>query len=613
MRCVLLVAVCVVGVAGMARGEVGVSASSVYAPEYVAQSAVDGDRETRWASEMGMPQWVQVDFGKKVVVGAMVIRWEAAYATEYQVQVSEDGQGWRTVYEKRDGKGGKEMIAGMKGEGRFWRVLCLKSGAYGIASIWEIEFPEEPVRRVIEEERMRRQREAREGFGKQLGKYGVEEIVFAARGLGEDGHWYANFGYYARQTERKAFAQGGGRLYRLNLGTGKLSVLVDDPKGGVRDPVVDYEGKRVLFSWRKGGSDYYNLYEIGADGTGLRQITDGAWDDIEPAYLPDGGIVFVSSRCNRWVNCWLTQVAVLYRCDGEGKGLRPISSNNEQDNTPWVLPDGRILYTRWEYVDRSQVDYHHLWTTNPDGTNQAVYYGNYYPGTVIIDAKPISGTEKVLATFSPGHGAREHEGPFYVVDPRGGPDDRGRAKRVGKREGRDPYPIGEEFVLYASGRSVRVTDYRGGDFEVYSDPRLELHEPRALVKREREVVIPRRSDPEKGTGRLVVADVHVGRNMEGVKAGEIKKLLVLETLPKPINFTGGMDPLTYGGSFTLERIVGTVPVEADGSAYVELPALRSFFFVALDKDGMSVKPMLNSFSKFFFNFINAKIFLELND
>ena len=89
----------------------------------------------------------------------------------------------------------------------------------------------------------------------------------------------------------------------------------------------------------------------------------------------------------------------------------------------------------------------------------------------------------------------------------------------------------------------------------------------------------------------VLADIYNGRNMAGVKRGEIKKLLVLETLPMPIHYTGGMEPISYGGTFTLERLVGTVPVEEDGSAYLELPALRSFFFVALDQNDLSVKRM----------------------
>ena len=129
---------------------------------------------------------------------------------------------------------------------------------------------------------------------------GTEAIVFAARYSGspsKDGHWYANFGYYAPDSNRKAYGEGG-KLYKLDLRTGQLTTLLDDPRGGVRDPQVHYDGRKILFSYRKGGTENYHLYEINADGTGLRQLTDGPFDDIEPTYLPDGDIVFVSSRAS---------------------------------------------------------------------------------------------------------------------------------------------------------------------------------------------------------------------------------------------------------------------------------------------------------------------------
>src|SRR5690606_37915081 len=156
----------------------------------------------------------------------------------------------------------------------------------------------------------------------------VDEIVFAVRKPGKDGHWYANFGHYATDTQRLTYEEGAG-LYKLNLKTRELSTLLQDDRGGVRDPQVHYNGKKVLFSYRRGGEPQFNLYELGVDGGGLRQITQGPWDDIEPTYLPDGGIAFCSSRCKRWVNCWLTQVAVLYRCDSDGGNLTQLSSNGE--------------------------------------------------------------------------------------------------------------------------------------------------------------------------------------------------------------------------------------------------------------------------------------------
>ncbi len=436
---------------------------------------------------------------------------------------------------------------------------------------------------------------------------GVEEIVFSVRVPGHD-HWYVTFGNYADFSDppsRLAFKKQdgvlwgygeGGRLCRMNLRSGELKVLLDDPAGGVRDPQVHYDGKKILFSYRKGGQHVFHLYEINVDGTGLKQLTDGPDDDIEPTYCPDGGIIFCSSRCRRFVNCWYTRVATVYRCDGDGKNVRMLSSNNDHDNTPWMLPDGRVLYMRWEYVDRSQVHFHHLWTMNPDGTGQMVYFGNMTGGVAMLDAKPIAGTGKVVASFSPGHGRPEHMGFVTVVDPSLGPDKEEAARRVSERpDWRDPYGFSETCFLAAQREGVFLMDGSGKSELVYAlpeaDRRMECHEPQPLRARPRETVIAPRVDLGAPTARLVLEDVYQGRNMAGVERGSIKKLLVLQQLPKPVNFSGGMEPLTIGGSFTLAEIVGTVPVESDGSAYMELPALRSLFFVALDKNDVSVKRM----------------------
>ena len=427
---------------------------------------------------------------------------------------------------------------------------------------------------------------------------GVDEIIFAARQPGAGGHWYENFGYYAFDQRDKAY-RAMGRLCRLNLGTGEVTVLLDDPQGSVRDPQVHYDGAKVLFSYRPGGCDCFHLYEIGVDGGGLKQLTSGPYDDIEPTWLPDGRIMFCSSRCNRWVNCWYTPVAILYRCDADGKNVRPISANIEHDNTPWPMPDGRVLYERWEYVDRSRVAFHHLWTANPDGTGQMIFYGNLHPRTLMIDAKPIPGADgKVVAVFSPGHGRKEHAGAIAIVTAKAGPDDRASAREISPADDyRDPYPLSENCFLVAQGPRLLAMNGRGETDELYCLPPelvragVQCHEPRPLRARKREPVIPPRATPTPATGRLILKDIYIGRRMEGVRRGEIKKLLVLETLPKPINYSGKMPPMSFGGTYTLERVLGTVPVEPDGSAYMELPAMRSLFFVALDEHDNSVQRM----------------------
>jgi len=430
-----------------------------------------------------------------------------------------------------------------------------------------------------------------------LAELGVERIVFVTRLKYDDPHWYANIGYFCDDENHKAYAGNGkpdeSRLYALDTRTGRIGILLDAKGGGVRDATVHYDGKTILFSYRRAGTENYSLYEIQSDGSGLRRITDGAYDDYEAAYLPTDEIVFVSTRSMRWVGCWMTQVGTLFRCDRNGKSIYPLSFNLEHDNTPAVLNDGRILYTRWEYVDRSQVGYHHLWAMNADGTDVVAYYGNQRHYPLYIEGKAIPGSEDVLAIDSPGHGQSDHRGHVCIISAKYGPDDSRGYHRITPRGGyNDPWPIDGEKFLVASYKQLLLGN-RAGKLAVVLTYKgaANIHEPAPLVERRREKIMADRTDQTQATGRMVVADVYHGRNMEGVERGQIKKLLVLEALPKPVNFSGGMDLTSWMGTFMLERVLGTVPVEEDGSAYFEVPAGRTVLFVTLDENDMSVKRM----------------------
>ena len=432
----------------------------------------------------------------------------------------------------------------------------------------------------------------------------IEEIVFVQRGGYADGHWYANIGYFCEDRNKPAYAIGG-QLCALNLKTGQVRVLLATDKGCIRDPQVHYDAKKLIFSYRPAGAGNYSLYEIHVDGSGLRRITTGPYDDYEPSYLPDGGIVFVSTRCRRWVGCWMTNVGTLHRCDADGANVRVISSNIEHDNTPAVLPDGRILYMRWEYVDRSQVEFHHLWTVNPDGSNPAIYYGNERSWGVFLGCRPLPDGSGVAGIYSPGHGQRDHYGWLTFFTDRHGPDDPRGQQHLEFDKGRptlaDPWPMSRDCIIAAdrAGPRLVVAERAAGGKHtlrvlytlVDNKQRWLVQDPKPVVPRARERVIPPRGDPSQATGRQVLVDVYNSQNMKGVKRGEIKKLLVLELLPKPVNFSGGPDTLTFLGTFNLEGILGTVPVEPDGSASFELPANRPVFYVALDKDDLSVKRM----------------------
>ncbi len=439
---------------------------------------------------------------------------------------------------------------------------------------------------------------------------GAEEIVFAVRDLHPSNRPNVTFGEYGDQPNNFLHSRDGSRLCRLNLRTKQVTVLLDDPKGGVRDPRVHYDGGKILFSYRQGGTHYYHLCEINTDGSGFRQLTFGEWDDIDPAYLPDGGIVFASSRGRRFVPCQRFQVAILYRMDANGENMLCLSANNVADDRPAVLSDGRLIYTRWEYVDRHEQKFRDLWVMNPDGTGQMILFGTSRPeGTYFgkCDALPIPGTDKVVSVFSPALGHRENAGNLMVVDLKAGPDAWSAAKQIspklpdlvwslglghGRKGFRDPYPLSTDCFLVAKDKSLLILGRNAKTEEIFQAEKM-VHDPRPIRPRRREPVIPSRIHLRKTTGQFVMADVYRGRNMKGVERGTIKKLLVLEDLPKPVSYeNNGLDgALSMGSTLSLHRILGTVPVEPDGSASFEAPAMRGLFFVALDEKGLAVKRM----------------------
>ena len=158
-----------------------------------------------------------------------------------------------------------------------------------------------------------------------------------------------------------------------------------------------------------------------------------------------------------------------------------------------------------------------------------------------------------------------------------------------------PWTFSSDLFMAAKNREIILMTSEGKETTLYKLPddikECLLHEPRPVIARKRESLIADKTDLSKATGVLFLEDIYEGRQMREVKRGTIKKLMILESLPKPINFTGGMDPMSYVGTFTLPRVLGTVPVEEDGSALFEVPALRPVFFVALDAEGKAVKRM----------------------
>ncbi len=218
--------------------------------------------------------------------------------------------------------------------------------------------------------------------------------------------------------------QGGGAMKTIDLRTGEIKTLIEVPEGIARDPDIHFDGRRIVFAMRHHKAEDYHIYEIGTDGSDLRQLTraEGVCD-FDPIYLPDDTIVFSSTREPKYNMCSRDIAANLFRMEPDGANIHQITKNTLFDNHADLLPDGRILYARWEYVDRNFGDAHGLWTVNPDGTNQAVYWGNNtaVPGAA-FNAHVIPGTQQALCVFGPHHDRLW--GALAIIDRRRGIDGR---------------------------------------------------------------------------------------------------------------------------------------------------------------------------------------------
>ncbi len=214
----------------------------------------------------------------------------------------------------------------------------------------------------------------------------------------------------------RTFRGNGGALKLLDVKTGKTQTLVDAGDGVIRSPCVHFDGKRVLFSMNKKGSNFH-IYEIDVATRKVTQLTSAAdVSDVDPVYLPDGNIVFASSRNRKWVPCDTQLVPQLFRMTGSGANIHQITRSLVHENQVSVMPDGRILYSRWDYVDRNFADGHGFWVANPDGTNQAIIWGNNtaHPSAG-WNARVIPGSNRLVCILGTHHGSLG--GALAVLDP----------------------------------------------------------------------------------------------------------------------------------------------------------------------------------------------------
>lgn len=411
-------------------------------------------------------------------------------------------------------------------------------------------------------------------------------------------------------------------------------VLLSDPDGTIRDPDVSYDGKKILFSWKKDAADDYHIYEMDFASRKIRQVTFGKCADIEPKYLPTGEIVFNSTRCEQATDCWVTEVSNLYIMRSDGSFMRRVGFDQVCTTYPTVTEDGNVVYTRWDYNDRGQTFPQALFSMKPDGSFQTELYGNksWYP-TVIGHARQVPGTGKFIAVLHGHHTAQR--GKLAEIDPSKGRQENSGVELLAPRRKEKavridcygqhgeqfqyPFPLSEDLFLvtfepapssnrsYPSPYGLYLMSPDGRRELLVSHPYLDCKQAVALAPRAVPKLEKSRLDYSKNTGTLFIRNIYFGDGVAGVKKGSIKKVRVVKIGYRraPVgrmeseNDEGGVKvgamnctPIALGGgAWDVKEILGEVDVAPDGSVYFEIPARTPVYFQPIDENGCAVTTM----------------------
>lgn len=457
------------------------------------------------------------------------------------------------------------------------------------------------------------------------------EIVFTKFDVLQPSFFAYTEGLSDARAECNFYPGGELSLIRMNGIWAEEENLLKSPEGVFRDPEVHFDGKRILFSWKKSlKEDDFHLYEMDITSRELKQIThDLGFADIEPIYLPDNNILFNSTRNGNSVDCWTVEVSNLYLCDREGRYMRQVGYDQVHTSNPTLLDDGRVVYTRWEYNDRAQVFTQPLFQMNPDGTGQAEYYGvnSFFP-TTVTHTRQIPGTRKVMAAIM-GHHTPQH-GKLGIIDLEAGRDENEgvmllapiRKPEAVKIDAygqygdqfQHPFPLSEkEFLIsysplgYDVGRPIQFGIYwmnPEGEREVLViDPSTSCNQPVLLAERKRPFERSNLVDYTKDDGVYYMQNIYEGNGLKGIEAGEVKKLRIVEIIYRAasIGAAYGHDEGGGGHAFTpvgvgnaswdIKRILGTVDVQPDGSAFFSVPARTPVYFQALDEHNQVIQTM----------------------
>jgi len=420
---------------------------------------------------------------------------------------------------------------------------------------------------------------------------------------------------------------GPGHVHGMDLWYDGTRIVFGYARAGSGEPPRGWLDRRTNYDLRR-NEEPIHIFEIDTDGTGLRQLTRGEWSALDPTYLPGGDIAFVSERCGYSLQCNELDKdetsCNLYIMKPDGSGIRRLSVTKDGDYLPHTLADGTIGYTRWEYQERGWAHIQSIWIIRPDGTGaDALFKQHLNDPWALEDTRSIPGSQK-LVSIAAGHHTLA-AGPLCVIDPRIGMNDpagisivtpgvrppEGGMTGIPAPEGgvfdrggfyMTPWPLSEKYFLVSYSYSQKHNEPRGyglylidvfGTKElIYRDREISCFTPIPLRPRPKPPILPDVTEPGNLHATCALSDAGFG--VPGIEPGRIRYLRIAQRMAWPYDNTHGgqryaekADP----NNWTPCRILGTVPVEPDGSAHFRVPADVPVYFQLLDENHMELRRM----------------------
>ncbi len=402
----------------------------------------------------------------------------------------------------------------------------------------------------------------------------------------------------------------------------------------VGDVDLHFDANRLLFSG-VGEDGKWNIFELSLEDGTTRQVTPSfpEADNYDACYLPDGAVIFSSTACYSSVPCvnGSTRVANLYRIEPDGQTIRRLCFDQEHNWCPTMLPNGRVLYQRWEYTDTPHAHARLMFHMNPDGTGQMEYYGSnsYWPNSMFY-ARPIPETPGMFAAIVTGHHGVPRMGELVVFDVREGRREAdGALRRICHNQKEvvsptdpkyestlivdnlvdqtwpkflHPYPLSEKYFLTAcqplpdAPWGIYLADEFDNLVLLKELPGFALFEPLPLKQTPKPPIIPDKTDPESDEAVVYLADIYKGDGLRGVPRGTVKSLRLISYHYLYPNMGGPQGVVGMEGPWDIKRIIGTVPVRPDGSAAFKVPANTPIAVQPLDSEGKALQLMRSWFT-----------------